>query len=170
MQSDRVIVGVFTYIDDAVKAIKRVKEEDLDFKVFSPVPNHELEELLTPEVSPMRFFTGFGALFGVTAGFSLAIWTSLDYPLRVSAKSIASIPGFFVIGYECTILFGGLATLLGLLALCRIPYFFKEVGAHESFTQDKFGVVVGCPGNKVLDMKSAFEALGADEVQVREGF
>jgi Protein of unknown function (DUF3341) len=170
MQSDRVVVGVFSYFDDTIKAIKRVKEEDLDFKVFSPVPNHELEELLTPESSPMRFFTGLGAVFGITAGFALAIWTSLDYPLRVSAKPIPSIPGFVVIGYECTILFGGLATLLGLLALCRIPYFFKEVGAHPKFMQDKFGVVVGCPGNKVLDIKSALESLGADEVQIREGF
>ncbi len=170
MKGERVVVGVFTYFDDTIKAIKRVKSDGLDFRVYSPVPNHELEELLTPESSPMRFFTGLGAVSGIIGGFTLAIWTSLDYPLRVSAKAIPSIPGFVVIGYECTILFGGLATLFGLLSLCRIPYPFREVGFDESFTQDKFGIVVGCAGDKAFELKSAFEAAGADRVEVKEGF
>jgi hypothetical protein len=170
ISGERVVVGVFTYFDDAVKAIKRVQSEELDYRVYSPVPHHELEDLVTPESSPMTYFTGLGAIFGLVGGFTLAIWTSLDYPLRVSAKAIPSIPGFVVIGYECTILFGGIATLLGLLTLCRIPYPFREVGFHPSFTQDKFGVVVGCLGDKAFELKAAFEVIGADEVQVREGF
>jgi hypothetical protein len=169
MSANVVIVGVFTYMDDAIKAIKKAKEEELDCRVYSPVPNHHLEDLLKPEQSPVRWTTLVGAVSGLLGGFSLAIWTSLDYPLRVSAKTIPSIPGFVVIGYECTILFGGLATLFALLRYCRIPDVMRKIGFDPRFTQDKFGVVVGCPSERMVEIKAAFEASGADEVQVREG-
>jgi hypothetical protein len=170
MAGTKVIVGVFTYMDDAIKAIKRAQRENLDYRVYSPVPNHELDDLVTPYKSPVRFVTGTGAVTGLVFGFALAIWTSMDYPMRVSAKDIVSIPGFVVIGYECTILFGGIATLLALLTFCRIPFYFRSIGFDPRFTQDKFGVVIGCPEDRVVEMKAAFEAAGADEVEVRSGF
>jgi hypothetical protein len=169
MASNVVLVGVYTFLDDAIKSIKKVQEEGLSLRVYSPVPHHELEELTKPEQSPVRWFTLTGAITGITSGFALAIWTSLDYPLRVSAKTIASVPGFVVIGYECTILFGGLATLLALLIFCRIPDVMRKIGFDKRFTQDKFGVVVGCPADRLVEIKAALEAAGADEVQVREG-
>jgi hypothetical protein len=169
MAGNVVLVGVYTFLDDALKAVRKTKQEGLDFRVYSPVPHPAIDEEVRPEQSPVRWLTLLGALSGITGGFGLAIWTSLDYPLRVSAKTIASIPGFVVIGYECTILFGGLATLLALLIFCRIPDLMRKIGFDERFTQDKFGVVVGCPTEKLLEMKAALEAAGADEVQVREG-
>lgn len=63
----------------------------------------------------MRFVTATGALIGMCFGFGLAILCSMDSATRVSAKDVVAIPGFVVVGYECTILFGGLATLFGML-------------------------------------------------------
>jgi hypothetical protein len=94
----------------------------------------------------------------------------MDYPMRVSAKDIASIPGFFVIGYECMILFAALATMGALLHFCRIPNIFRKVGFDPRFTEDKFGVVVGCERNDVEKVKAQLSQAGADEVDVREGF
>ncbi len=169
MKGSKAVVGVFTFMDDAIKAIHDAKKDNFDFRVYSPVPNHELEHAIDDTRSPVRFITGAGALFGVTAGFGLAVMCSLDYPLRVSAKNIVALPSFFPVGYECTILFGGIFTLLALLHFCRLPDILRKVGFDPRFTQDKFGVVVGCDSDDVSKVESNLKKAGAEEVQVRDG-
>ncbi len=164
----KAVVGVFTYIDDLVRAIDVAKEKKLDYRVYSPVPHHLIEEATFPEKSPVRFITGTGAVTGLCFGFALAIMCSLDYPLRVSAKDVVSVPGFVVIGYECTILFGAIATLLAMLHFCRIPDILRKVGYDPRFSRDKFGIVLGCEGEQVDKTSKELKAAGADEVQVRE--
>ena len=121
MRGNKAVVGVFSYHDDTIKAIKKIRDAELDYRVYSPVPTHGIEEATSTERSPVRFVNGIGALTGLTCGFSLAILCSLDWPIRVSAKDIVSIPGFVVIGYEWTILFGALATLISIFHYCRLP-------------------------------------------------
>lgn len=169
MSSAKVVVGVYAYIDDLAKAIKNIRDQHLSYKVYSPVPSHEIEELTLPGKSPVRFVTGFGAVFGITFGFALAILCSMDYPLRVSAKDIISIPGFVVIGYECTILLGGIFTLLALLHFCRIPDIFRKPGYDPRFSDDKFGIVVDCDKNAVDKIKAVLSEAGAEEIRVEEG-
>lgn len=169
MSRTKAVVGVFTYIDDALQAIAWSKSRKLDIRVYAPIPHPELEAAVEPERSPVRFVTGLGAICGLTGGFALAILTSLDYPLRVSAKDIAGIPAFIVIGFECTILLGGIFTFLALLHFCRLPNILKSIGFDPRFTQDKFGVVVGCSESEVGEVEENLKNCGADEVEVREG-
>jgi hypothetical protein len=169
MRGNKAVVGVFTYVDDVVKAIRGVQEAKLEYKVYSPVPNHEIEELTLPGKSPVRFITGFGALSGITGGFALAILCAMDYPMRVSAKDVVSIPGFVVIGYECTILLGGIFTFLAMLHFCRLPNPFRKIGYDPRFSDDKFGVVVGCDPDDIDRVKSVLKGSGAEEVEVRDG-
>lgn len=169
MKGYKAIVGVFSYLDDALKAVASAKEMKLDYRVYAPTMRHEVEDATFPEKSPVRRFTLAGGILGCTFGFTLAILCSLDWPLRVSAKDIVSIPGFFVIGYECTILFGALATLFSMLHFCRLPDILRKVGYDPRFTYDKFGVVIGCDENQVDEVKKSLADAGADEVEVREG-
>jgi hypothetical protein len=169
MKGNKAVVGVFSYVDDAIKAIRRFQADKREITVYSPVPNHELEELVIPGKSPVRFVTLTGALAGLTGGFALCIWCAMDYPMRVSAKDVVSIPGFVVIGYECTILLGGIFTMLALLHFCRIPDIFRKVGYDPRFSDDKFGVVVGCDRDDLDQVQSVLTDAGAEEVQVRDG-
>ena len=169
MAGSKAVTGVFEYIDDVLSAAKTMREKALEHKVYSPALNHEIIHEVSPERSAVRFFTGLGGVTGLTAGFALAIWTSLDYPMRTSAKDIVSVPGFVVCGYEWTILYGGLMTLLGLLVLCGIPNVLRKVGYHPRFSDDRFGVVVDCDAAQVDEIKSIFEKAGAEEVVVSEG-
>jgi len=169
MSGSKAVVGVFTYLDDTLKAIKAMKESNHDIKAFAPFACPELSEAIEPKRSPVRFVTGTGAVTGLTFGFSLAILCSLDWPLRVSAKNVISVPAFVPIGYECTILFGGIFTLLALLHFCKIPDILRKIGHDPRFTYDKFGLVVACDGAEVDDVKSQLKKLGADEVEVRDG-
>lgn len=169
MKGYKAIVGIFSYLDDALKAVDSAKSLKLDYRVYSPTLRHEIEDSTFPEKSPVRRFTMVGAVTGCTFGFALAILCSLDWPLRVSAKDIVSVPGFFVIGYECTILFGGIATLIALLHFCKLPDILRKVGYDPRFTDDKFGVVIGCDSSQVDEVQQKLKAAGAEEVEVREG-
>lgn len=165
----KAVVGVFEFMDDITKAVASVKEANFEFKVYSPFASHEIEDAAMPGKSPVRFFTAVGGLTGLTFGFSLAILTALDYPLRVSAKDIISVPGFVVIGYECTILFGALCTLLGIFSLCKLPNLFRTPGYDPRFSDNKFGLVVGCSADQVKDVESSLRRFGAEDVEVRDG-
>ena len=166
--SSRAVVGVFTYMDDALEAVNKVKAANMDYRMYSPVPRHEIEEVTYPEKSPVRILSLVGAIVGCASGFALAILCSLDWPMRTSAKNVVSIPAFFVPGYEWTILFGGLGTLMAILVLCRLPSVCRAAGYDPRFSNDKFGVVVACAGNQVDDVKRRMLDSGADEVDVRD--
>ncbi|RME60571.1 MAG: DUF3341 domain-containing protein [Candidatus Dadabacteria bacterium] len=166
---NKVVVGVFKYADDTAKAVKLAKERGLKFWAYTPCPTEEVEEAVAEGRSNVRGVSLTGALLGLAFGFTLAIWCSLDYPLRVSAKDIVSVPAFVVIGYECTILFGALATLLGIFYFCRIPNPLRKIGYHPRFSDDRFGVAVSCPEDEIAKVEEGFKKIGAEEVIVKDG-
>lgn len=168
MKGNKAVVGVFSYVDDIVKATRKAKENNLECSVYSPVPVHDIEEVALPGKSFVRMFTLTGSILGLIGGFSLAILCSMDWPLRVSAKDIVSIPGFVVIGYECTILLGAIATLLGVLTLCRIPDIFRKTGYDQRFTRDKFGLVVECNSDQLDGVMRMLNEAGAEEVEEKD--
>ncbi len=169
MKGNVVVVGVFDFLDDTIKAIKFAKESKLDYRVYSPTTQHEIEAEAFPEKSPVRKITFAGGLIGTSCGWALAVLCSMDWPMRVSAKDVVSLPGFFVIGYECLILFAALATFGAILHFCRLPDILRKVGYDPRFSDDKFGVVVGCDQNQADQVKGALTKVGAQEVEVREG-
>ena len=167
MEATKAVVGVFTYFDDTMRAIEGAKSESREFRVYSPFANHHIEDAALPGKSPIRFVTAFGALSGLTFGFALAILCSMDWPMRVSAKDVVSVPGFVVIGYECTILFGAIFTLIAMFHFCRLPDILRKIGYDPRFSDDKFGVVVGCGPDEVDHVVASLKHAGADEVEVR---
>ena len=169
MKGNKAVLGIFTYVDDAVNAIAEINKTGLDYRVYSPVPNHEIEERAIPKKSKVRNVTFFGAIIGLIFGWSLQVLCSYDWPIRVSAKDVVAPPSFFVVGYECTILFGAIATLLALLRFCRIPDLLRKVGYDPRFSDDKFGVVVGCESSRVDEVRGKLSGAGAIEVEVRDG-
>lgn len=169
MKGNKAVVGVFTYLDDVLRAIDKVKRGDFEFRVYSPFGCPEIDSAADSARSPVRFVNMTGAVTGCIFGFALAILCSLDWPLRTSAKDIVSVPAFVVIGYECTILFGGLATLLAILHFCRLPDLLRKIGYDPRFSHDKFGIVVGCDAASIDTVKDELASCGADEVSVKEG-
>jgi molybdopterin-containing oxidoreductase family membrane subunit len=168
MKGTKAVVGVFSFFDDTLKAIENAKAGSYEYRVYSPFANHHIEDATLPGKSPIRFVTATGAVIGLISGFSLAILCSMDWPMRTSAKDVVSVPAFVVIGYECTILFGAIATLLAMFHFCRLPDILRKVGYDPRFSDDKFGVVVSCGGEEVDTVVESLKRAGADEVEVRD--
>ncbi|MEJ2720773.1 MAG: DUF3341 domain-containing protein [bacterium] len=108
---------------------------------FTPYAVHEVEHLLDDSPSPVRFFTGIGAIAGLVAGFAFTIYTVLSWPLITGGKEIVSVIAFVIIAYELTILFGGLVAFAGFLLLSRMPVFENVLAPDVEFSS-KFIVVV----------------------------
>ncbi|HEY7534465.1 MAG TPA: DUF3341 domain-containing protein [Thermodesulfobacteriota bacterium] len=166
MIKEQGVFGVFTYIDSTVQAIKKLKEAGYkNLRVFSPFPNHEIEEALEKRESIVRFFTITGATLGAICGLAFTILTSLDWPIRTSAKPIVSLPPYMIIVFELTVLFGSLSTLLGLLINSRLRRNAPRLMYDPRYSEDKFGVAVLCKIEDVRKVEEILKLSGADEVQ-----
>jgi len=160
------LLASFIHIDAAVDAIRGLRAMGYrNLVVYSPSPNHELEEALNHRVSPVRLFTLIGGLTGCAAGFGMTIWMSYDWPVLVGGKPIASIPPYVVIAFELTILFGGLATLIGMMVLGRLPRFRFSPSFDARFTNDRFGVAVHCSPDRSPSVREILRSAGAEEVR-----
>lgn len=166
MANDQGVVGIYSYIDTTVEGVKKIKEAGYkNFRVFSPLPHREIEELIEGGESPVRFFTLTGAAFGVLCGLTLTILTSLAWPLRVSAKPIAAIPPFMIIVFELTILFGVLLTFASMLYYARLRRNAPLSLYDPRFSEDKFGVAVICEKSQIEDVEKILRSSGAEEVR-----
>jgi molybdopterin-containing oxidoreductase family membrane subunit len=162
------VLGVFAHVDTTVRAIQELRRCGFrGISTYSPVPLEELEEALTGHGlprSPVRLFTLVGGLTGTALGFALTIWTSLKWGLITGGKPVVSIPPFVVIAFECTILLGGLCTLLGLLVTARLPKLGASPRYDPRFSLDRFGVEVACPPDQVRAVEDILRQAGAEEV------
>lgn len=160
------VVGVFGDLDGTVLALRELKAKAYDsLTVYSPVPRHELDEALAQPVSPVRLFTLIGGLIGCATGFGIAIAASLDWELIVGGKPIVSLPAYIVIGFECTILLGGLSTVAGMILNARLPKMRMAAGYDPRFSDDKFGVLVMGGPAQVRGAEDIMKAAGAEEVR-----
>jgi molybdopterin-containing oxidoreductase family membrane subunit len=162
------VVGVFAHVDSAVQAIRDLRARGFgDLTVYSPLPVEEIEEEVERPrpLSRVRLFTLIGGLTGTASGFALTIWSALKWNLVTGGKPIVSIPPFIVIAFELTILLGGLATLLALLVLGRIPRYRPSPGYDPRFTVDRFGIAVACPSDRAEAVGQLLRAAGAEEIR-----
>jgi molybdopterin-containing oxidoreductase family membrane subunit len=162
-------LGVFPYLDDAVRAARRLKGDGHTVHALTPTYYHELDEVVDPSRSGVRWVTLTGALLGCLGGFTLCIWTSLDWPLVTGGKEIVSLPPFVVIGFECTILIGSLFNLVGMLAFSGLPRFLAAEGYDRRFSEDRIGLWVPARPEAAEQAAGVLKAEGAEEVRVHGG-
>ncbi len=164
---DQGIIAIFRHLDTVCDAIQKVRQRP-DFaghEVFSPTSYHEIEHACGFGASPVRAFTLCGALTGTVSGFALALACDWSWPIVVGGKTpgIYSLPAYVVIGFECTILFGAIATILGMLVMGRIPNPNRRV-LDVRTTDDRFAIYL--PGGRLDSPQAAFlKECGAEEVR-----
>jgi hypothetical protein len=159
------LIASFVHVDAAVDAIRALRAKGYrSLVVYSPAPNHEIEEALEHRVSPVRLLTLIGGLTGCAAGFAMAIWMSYDWPLIVGGKPIASIPPYVVIGFELTILMGALSTVA---AVALFSVLMGKGGApyDPRFSDDMIGIFVPTVPDQLGPIEQLLRSAGAVEVR-----
>jgi hypothetical protein len=147
------ILAEYDSVGTAIAGIKRLRaagHDDLD--VFSPIPYQELEEAMGIVSSPIRRWALIGGVTGFVTAYALTALTALAYPLITQGKPIVSLPAFFIIMFELTILFTGLFGFGGVLFHTHKSRRRLSPAYRESFSVDRYGVFVpGQAGSKAVE-------------------
>ena len=167
------IWGTFEYIDDAAAVIDELRTDEMDVSALSPCPRHELEHALGNPSSMIPFVTLLFGGMGIFFGYSLPIWTSMDWVLPVSSKPIISIPPFTVFGFELMVLLGGVSTAIAIFVMGFVDHLREKMPDSEAFksygrfSDDRFGVVVRCDKAAADKAEKVMRKFKAEEI-VRE--
>lgn len=161
------VLGSFLTPDALIEAIERAKDKGYEVRdVFSPFPVEEVEELVAPSPSPVRFATFFGGLSGVVGGFALCILTALIWNIVVGGKPVTNHVPFVVVGFELLILIGALFTFSAVLVFGRLPYRkFPGPAYRPEFSNDQFGLWLGCKDDKCDDARQLLAEAGAETIR-----
>lgn len=155
----------------AAEATKKAGYRNVD--AYSPFPVHGLSDAIGFHDVRLPWMIFMGGLIGFFTGYTLQWYTAVvDYPMNVGGKPLNSIPSFFPITYECTILFGALTATFGMLALNRLPKPYHSIfntPGFERASQDRFFLAVEADDRKyaaadVRTFLKGLEPLAVNEV------
>lgn len=160
------VLGAFHHIDSAVEAIDELRKERFDdITVFTPTPRHEFEHALSHAPSRVRLFTLIFGLCGITFGYWIPVWISDYWPIVVGGKAIVTWVPFTILGFEVTVLVGGLATVFAMFALAHIPRLTTTVGYDPRFSGGHFGIWVSTEPDRLDAAADLLKKHGAEDVR-----
>ena len=159
------VLAAFDHIDAACDAIQALRAQGRkDFTVYSAAPNHEIDHALGIENSPVRLFTLIGGITGVMAGLGMTYWMSLDWPLVVGGKPIATVPPYVVFLFELMVLLGALSTVAGIVILSALRP-TRGLAYDPRFSDDRIGIFVPCAAEDRPGLERMFQNAGSVEVR-----
>lgn len=159
--------AIFAYLDDLLQALRALKKKGLAIRaVHSPTPHQEIAALLAEKASPVRYFTLAGAILGIVTGFSLSVYTAMQWRFIVSGKPPVPVVPYVIESFEFCILFAVLCNVLGLLLLTRLPRWRLPVSYDPRVTEDRYLVLVSCEAGAGEAIGRLLLENGAEEVNV----
>jgi molybdopterin-containing oxidoreductase family membrane subunit len=163
------LVGIFELPAQVAAAVKQLRGRGYtDIETYAPAPFPEVDDAVHPKPSRVRLLTLIGGLTGVVTGYAMTIWMSNNWQIMVGGKPFASIPPYTIIGFELTILFGGVLTVLGLFIFGGLPKFKIDPAYSSRFSAEEFGLVVRCREQDVAEIDALLRENDATEVNLVE--
>ena len=157
--------AVYDRPDRIAEAVTKLRGRGYtDLVTYGPAPFTEVDDAMHEKPSPVRLWTLIGGLTGVVTGFAMTLWMANDWQIMLGGKPYSSIPPYTIIGFELTILFGGVLTVLGLFANGRLYPRPLDDAYDPRFSAEDFGLVVACRERDVGEIESLMRSHGATEV------
>ena len=153
------LLAEFETAADIMHAAEKVREAGYRrWDVYTPFPIHGMDDAMGIKNSKVGWFTFFGGLTGITAGYTMIWWmNAFDYALTVGGKPLFSPIFSFPVAYECTILLAAFGSLGGMLFLNRLPRWYNPLFSSERFkkaTHDKFFLAIEATDPKFNDTET----------------
>lgn len=137
------LMAEFTDPDELVQAARQIYGQGYRrLEAYTPFPINELAEIVGVRGRRLPLIVLAGGLLGGVGGLALQWYSStVDYPLNAGGRPYASWPTYIPIAFELTILLAGIAAVLGMLALNRLPEPYHpvfNVPEFELASRDRF--------------------------------
>ena len=171
--SDKVIYAMYDDDDVLKDGAKLLVSKGIKVsEVFSPFPIHGMDTAMGLPKSWLSALVFIGGLTGFsTAAFMEFGASSFLYPLIVDAKptNLMTIPAFFPIMFELTILFSALTATFGMLALNGLPRWNHPLFNWDRFkkvTEDKFYIAIEATDEKfsLEETRQFLQSLGGSHI------
>jgi len=167
----------FSNASTLYKAAEQVRDAGYrKWDCYSPYPIHGLDAAMGIKRSILPWFVFFGGVAGCATAFALAYTTQVViYPTVVQAKpaNLFTIPAFFPVMFELTILFSGFTVLFGLLGLIQLPRLNHPLFASRQFhraTDDAFFIAIEARDPRFSPEKTRelLAGIGGDNIELVE--
>ena len=162
---------------DLYHAAEHVRDQGYQrWDVHTPFPVHGMDVAMGNPRSKLPWLVFFGGATGFTVAFLMQFLTQVViYPTVVQGKptDIFTLPAFFPVMFELTILFSAFTTLFGLLALIGLPRLNHPLFASKrfpKFSDDGFFVCIEARDAKFTKegTKSFLEGIGGKNIELVE--
>lgn len=159
------------------KAAEKVRDAGFTkWDCYSSYPIHGLDKAMGLKRSILPYLVFFGGMTGTITAFLLAYTTQVViYPTVVQGKptNFFTLPAFFPIMFELTILFSGFTTLFGLLGLMKLPRYNHPLFASKQFeraTDDGFFIALEArdPKFSAIGSKEFLAEIGGSSIELIE--
>ncbi len=162
------IVAEFTSAEALLTAAEQTADAGYrEIDAYTPFPVHGLSDALRFHDIKVPWLIFTGGLCGAFFGFTLQWYTAaVDYPLSVGGKPFNSLPSFFPVTFECTILFSALTAFVCMFGLNGLPKPYHSIFNTPGFQRasiDRFflAIEVKDPKFDEKETKAFLEGLGA---------
>jgi hypothetical protein len=168
------MVAEFDTADELLAAAEKTRDAGFtQIDCYTPFPVHGLSEAMGFRDSRVPWYIFTGGMIGAFSGYTLQWYTAVvDYPLNVGGRPLNSLPAFFPVMFECTILFSALTAVFGMLAMNKLPKPYHSIfntPGFERASQDRFFLEIGATdpqydSNKTRAFMETLSPLNVSEV------
>jgi hypothetical protein len=166
MAHDPALLGIFPNLDDLLNALRKLKKADCKIlTVFSPIHFSEIQEIVGHKPSSVRYLTLAGGILGGASLVGLAVYSHLSFKFITGGKPVIPPIPFVVPFFEGTILLAVISTVVAWMLKGRMPR-ARLPGAYDPrFSEDRFGVLVGCESRERSIILKLLNEAGVEEVR-----
>jgi len=155
--------GIFAYRNNLLSAIRRIKDAGIAIRtVRMPIPDHEVLDAIDLKPSKVGYVTLIGGIIGLLVGFFGPGIAHLHWGLVHGGKPVFPIPPFVITGFELTILFGAVFTLIGLLTLSKMVLKKPEEPYDRRVSEDHYLIVLDAENEQVEKARSILAEEGGE--------
>ncbi|HEY4843690.1 MAG TPA: DUF3341 domain-containing protein [Terriglobales bacterium] len=144
------VYGLMAEFDSAQELLAAAhKTHEAGYKkmdAYSPFPIEGLAEAIGFHKNRVALVVLICGLIGLISAYSFQYWVAvITFPVNIGGRPYHSWPSFIIVTFELTILFGGVSSMIGMLALNGLPMPYHPVFNVPEFTkasENKFFLVV----------------------------
>jgi hypothetical protein len=155
-----------------LEAARRARAQGYrDLDAFTPFPVEGLADVLRLRERRVLWLGLAGGCAGFAIALGMQLFTNFDYPINVGGRPLYSLSAFAVVAFELTVLFAAAFTVIGMLALNRLPRLSYPVFAAARFhlaSKDRFFLCIKAddPRFDRSETQRFLESVGAESVEL----
>jgi hypothetical protein len=172
----RLIIAEYDGPGALLEAARSLRDAGYDkFDCHSPFPIHGMDKAMGLKRSGLGFLVGLFAVIGLSGAVLLQWWAgSVAYPLVISGKPFFSYQAYLPVTFALAVLLAAISSVIGMIALNKLPRFHHPVFASESFkkvTDNGFFISIESTDEKfdLEKTRSFLKSIGAENLEVVEG-